>query len=1502
MVSKKTSICGPTTEGRRFVPLKGLFRVNRSILFLLSFFVLLCSTAISSYSEEKASPRLQWPQHWVVFAPAGEEAPPLSRRRLLSIPESLTVMGRTLEAQKVEPKGHQFDFAPFFGPDPLEQTAFVFLPLHADEAMDVCLGFGADWWMQAWLNGEQILDTTESGNEDWPPAINNHVVEVALEEGENILSVRFISGTGSSVLAIGGPRHLEEPLPPSITDREKPDSFNGNAQELADRYPPREDKRKPTPGWAPQFRRNIEPAVKERVPLNTDWGDNDTAEAMVSFGVPFPRGSLNDVSNARIVDSEGHEVAAEIRTKATWEGPDGPVRWALVHALLERGRDYFLEYGTQVNAPPLQGISIRENEEFIEIDTGVMHVVLSRTTPSIFDSVTLKKDGDGKIIPDGEIVNADHSKAELPELKDAAGNRYVAGGKDEGLEIEVVESGPNRAAVRRAGRYVDHAGDAFCHFVTYTYFYAGQAGLRHDHTLIVAFDTDQHQIRNIMLPVPLHVEENGQVMFAANSSPDGNAMMLPGTEGPYRLLQKEHDSWELHGRGKLLETGARAGGWFGLCDENKGAFGGLADFWQQYPAELEADGDVLRLHLWPREGTDPLDFRPSAAMGEDYPHDGMKNYYPAGLDEMTQAFGLGKTHNIYLNFFATPKDRERARRQSRAQVVEPVLALPDPEYICATDVMFGRLHPYDLQGFPQIEALIDGVVRRYLTEREEREQYGWIDFGDVYYAGGRLWRRWASMFYGFPNVMPRLYLRSGRRDAWDFHRVNTRHITDIDICHLDSDEFITEEPMRGESLLKIKGRRYGGDGGVCHYAGGQYRIGPDHHLAFMLYDYYLNGNLRTREVAQYYIDAHAEARDEGSMVSFGGIPRRPNMGRGTGGALRMFSEAYQATWDPEYLSIMRQLADLMITTKKEIYETEAKNVFTSYNDVYMNKGKILYYQLTGDVRMREHFLHDMEVLAQRRNEHALARGVGTTMSGPAHAYWFTGDKVFLPFMLWQFDQALERGPEWMASAFHAVSNNHGLQLPEVMAVLAEVDNLPAPEGPPVPEPENTHLGLKSNWAHYLLQEEDTEIRLTAKVDLNRERAGGDFENWAEWIEQLQGPDQPILRLLDPDGLEVGREKLSPDNTEQAIELSFPPDGKTGVYTLAPNNMTAPLSLKLTSSTLEKGMLHAGENWLRPTSGTGFFFLVPAGTHSFNLDVKTARVRGRTQYGVRNTEDRLVAEGQWDSSSTPRNDWERIDLNAGGPENSEVWSIAFNRNLETYLRFDGIPGYVASSPSDIFDPDAIRRRPVPVAEKPAGDDNILYEKAGLPWGEKAGYLNAPITIEATQGEKELFDEREGTLELWVKTVDTPSALFNRTLLISGDLRLWRRYNIGTYVNLGGASLQRFFALPNGRWTHLALTWQPSDEPGFDLDIRLFADGIEVRGRDFHRVSEGWASQALQLNGGFYVSSLRLSDSVRYQDGFKRPQSPLKADDITRLLCLFNGDETAWVLGETVHLPR
>jgi len=1265
---------------------------------------------------------------------------------------------------------------------------------------------------------------------------------------------------------------------------------------MRERYPPRIDEMQPRQGWAPQFSREIETPVRDRVPLDVDWADNALSEGPVTFGVPFPKGALASSDGLRIVTSDGEPVPAQVETTATWDGLDGPVRWALISTRLRRDGDYLVEYGAQVTRDAADGIQVAENADALIIDTGPMRARISRQRATVFDEVALDLDGDGTFAADEIILAPEAAAQELPVVVDAAGNRYVAGGSDD-LTVEVVRRGPMETAVRREGWYVGGDGTRFCQFITYTHFYAGEAAVRHDHTLVVAFDSKQHQIRDVQIALPLELGDGQEAIFAADESPDGSPIAVGQDALPARLVQDFHDHFTLSS-GSGAEEGERAGGWFGLSDDRRGAFAGWRDFWEQYPAELEAEPGVLRLHLWPAHGADVLNFQPSSWMGEFYPGDRIfhANFYEGGLDEWVQAYGVGKTHNIWISFFAHA-DRDRAAQLTRA-FDEPVLAATPPDWNCRTEA-FGRMHPYDPKRFPEVEGILDTIVHRRLWLREVLARdgwmgnYGWINFGDVNYnvndaldaenAHADHWRHWPSMFYGWPNVTPTLYMRSGRRYLWHFARQNTRHITDIDICHLDGDEF-----------GKWRGGRYGGDGAICHYGADEYGIGCDHHLRFMWYDYYLNGTLRTREVANEYMQAHAARRDLPGNQSYAH--------RHTGGALRFFCEAYEATWDPEYLSCAHQFADIMYRAREELGHLR-------YDDVYMNVGKIRYYQLTGDERMLDLFLNDMDTLITFRDGHYYSDSRASTMLGLSHAYWFTGDRKYLPFAVWQLDIARHKIPADQPDPIQGYSKTYdptiANQLPVVMQALVDAGETPTPSGPPP----------KSSWAVYLNETEDQQFSITLDCVVYGAIPGlrTSFTTWREWFDRLPEDQQPDLVLIAPDGSEAARFDITSDIlgdpqsmafrlAQQGrptlheplgkVELTVEADGQTGTYVLAPTTDIVPLQLTVMESTLPQRVLHTGDAWVY---GSTQYFTVPAGTGGFALEIKPLAPHMEPVITVRNARGEEVTRVVY--SQEEEGTWRRLDLDAGGPAEDEAWCLYFLEPTPAFVRFKGVPGGLAASREEAFAPG--RFVSPPEAPSPPADTPAPVE-AGLPWGGTALALQSPVRIESPDGTP-LLNEDEGTIELWLKDLRDPTEIANRVLIRSG-LLLQRRLCIGTYFYVRGAVLQTGFIPPRNRWVHLAAGWRRSEDG--KVDTMLFADGVPVESslKWVKPVEPGWAEDTLEIPGGnaILLGGLRVSDTIRYEGAFDPPEEPFTIDEHTTILCDCDGSGRATVFGQQVEL--
>ncbi len=186
---------------------------------------------------------IDWPGQWTVFAPFGDSDGIADPDQLREIPAELQTVnvGSVTPMQVATPgrvievtPGHPVDLLEFFERQSPRNTAFVFLELKSDRDQTATIGAGADWWMQVWLNGEEVFDTSRAnGNVKWPISMTNHTFDVRLRKGTNILAVRLLTGSGTSTLALGGPQQYAEQA--KVLERKQAQNLNVFPENFEDR-------------------------------------------------------------------------------------------------------------------------------------------------------------------------------------------------------------------------------------------------------------------------------------------------------------------------------------------------------------------------------------------------------------------------------------------------------------------------------------------------------------------------------------------------------------------------------------------------------------------------------------------------------------------------------------------------------------------------------------------------------------------------------------------------------------------------------------------------------------------------------------------------------------------------------------------------------------------------------------------------------------------------------------------------------------------------------------------------------------------------------------------------------------------------------------------------------------------------------------------------------------------------------------------------------------------
>ncbi|MFQ5811530.1 MAG: hypothetical protein ACE5JM_18075, partial [Armatimonadota bacterium] len=509
--------------------------------------------------------------------------------------------------------------------------------------------------------------------------------------------------------------------------------------------------------------------------------------------------------------------------------------WILVDASARPGARYVLEYGAQVGPRPVEeGIRVEDGASDVTVTTGPLRFVVSRRSPRLIDAAWLDADGDGAFA-ESEIIVARRASGAPSVRNDRGDGHRLAPEVDYTVTVE--QPGPLHAILKVQGWYASR--DArLCQHIARLHAYAGYSFVRVEHTFVVGYDTEQTRLTDIAIPLAVNVDAAAKATFGLGP---GDTRQITGAA---YLVQDAADRFSLKaGDGTELATGERAAGWVDLSDGRAGLTLGLRHMWQEYPRELEVRGGQLIAHLWPAHHDRPLDFDAKAVLGAElykaWDKVYWQNWYEGGLDKYDQAYGLAKTNELMLYFHGP--DGSEGRDPCRT-LDEPVIVATTPEWMCRSGVM-GPVHPRDRESFPDVERKLDAAMTRFEWLREHLGNYGMIDYGDVNYNLDldeennrwlpRPWRRFASRFYGHP-VMPWVqFLRTGERRYLQWGVDNARHVMDIDMSHLTSEE-----------LGKRRGGRFGGNGGILHYAGNIYDIGCDSHVDHLLLYYYLTGYRR----------------------------------------------------------------------------------------------------------------------------------------------------------------------------------------------------------------------------------------------------------------------------------------------------------------------------------------------------------------------------------------------------------------------------------------------------------------------------------------------------------------------------------------------------------------------------------------------------------------------------------------------------------------------------------
>jgi hypothetical protein len=537
-------------------------------------------------------------------------------------------------------------------------------------------------------------------------------------------------------------------------------------------------------------------------------------ESGVSFGVPWPQGTVARNTTFSLRDSQGKALPVQTWPLAYW--PDGSLKWSGLATVVPAGLAGPVTLSTGSFAA-VGVLKVTNDGKSVVVDTGALTCSIPLSGPNLMDSISI---GGVEVARAGQLVGI--------VQKGPATNPEDSPPREKFLSlvqhVTVEQSGPVRAVVKIEGTHRGvQSGREWLPFCVRLYFYSGETAVRLVHTIVFDGDQEKDFVRGmgVQFAVPMHEPvQNRTVRFAGadgglwseplqpgggNAAQESGGAFAPaGTFAQnavwddFKLVQPNPDGFTIVKRTNPKSTwlfsaaGKRAPGLAYVGDLGGGLAVSIKNFWQSYPAALEvnhasAPAAELIAWLWSPDGPQ-MDMRHYDLVAH-----GLSTAYEDVQPGLSKAYGVARTSELTLYPTGPIPSRPVTVAMAKAGTELPLLAC-SPEYIHSTGVFGVWSLPDRSTPFKKsIEDGLDSVLSYYEKQVDDRSWYGFWQFGDFmhsYSAPRHTWHydwgghAWDNTELGAPLWLWYSYLRTGRADLFRLAEAHARNTSETDVYHL----------------------------------------------------------------------------------------------------------------------------------------------------------------------------------------------------------------------------------------------------------------------------------------------------------------------------------------------------------------------------------------------------------------------------------------------------------------------------------------------------------------------------------------------------------------------------------------------------------------------------------------------------------------------------------------------------------------------------------------------
>jgi hypothetical protein len=565
--------------------------------------------------------------------------------------------------------------------------------------------------------------------------------------------------------------------------------------------------------------RNPSAAAPQHLPLSWLGKEPPSVAAGVSWGVPWPQGSIPR-NAAFSLNAQGSSLPLQSWPLAYW--PDGSIKWTGFATVLPAGLQGPVTLSTGASSSAAGALTVKTDSKSITVDTGALKCSIPLTGPNLINSISM---GGKDIAGASQLVCVLQSgPANNPEDSPKR-ERYISEVKHVTLE----QHGPVRAVVKIEGMHRGVVSQReWLPFTVRLYFYSGQTSVRVVHTIVFDGDQEKDFVRGLGLQIDVPMRDEPRNRTVRFAGPDGGLWSEPLQPGggsaaqesgqpfngspvfeknaiwnDFKLIQPSPDGFTIIKRTGPESTwlfsaaGKRAPGLVYAGDPSGGLSVSIKNFWQSFPAGLEvqhASSPAAKLVAWLWSPDAPeMDMRFYDTHGH-----GLDAAYEDAQPGLSTAYGVARTSELTLYASAAFPARPDTVAMAAAGTHLPLLAC-SPEYVHSTCVFGVWSLPDRSTPFKKsIEDGLDSVLAYYEGQVDDRSWYGFWQYGDFihsYSAARHVWHydwgghAWDNTELGAPLWLWYSYLRSGRADLFRLAEAHARNTSETDTYHLG--------PMKG---------------------------------------------------------------------------------------------------------------------------------------------------------------------------------------------------------------------------------------------------------------------------------------------------------------------------------------------------------------------------------------------------------------------------------------------------------------------------------------------------------------------------------------------------------------------------------------------------------------------------------------------------------------------------------------------------------------------------------